>query len=178
MGEEAEYAKNGEIWVYPVCLENQITETGQLIPYYVKGEGKQGLWVHAVKNLETDGYTMEAGLEADSGEWSKAERIMVVVSYMGMQREAVIPYNAVINPKVPTESPRIYIIEEIPKIWGTALSIQSVPVMILETNGTEAAIGNTVLADIVAEAGILDLYEGMQVKLFGEGESESEEEKK
>lgn len=177
IGEEAEYAKNGEVWIYPVYLENQITESGQLIPYYVKGEGKQGLGISVVKNLETGGYTMETKVETDSNRWAEEEQIMAVVSYMGMQRESVIPCSAVINPKIPTESSRIYVIEKIPKVWGTALSIQSMPVMILETNGIEAAIDNTILADIVADAKALGLYEGIQVKLLEEGESESEEEK-
>ena len=30
MGEEAEYAKEGEVWIYPVQLENQVTETEKL----------------------------------------------------------------------------------------------------------------------------------------------------
>ena len=168
----------GEVWIYPVYLENQITESGQLIPYYVKGEGKQGLEISVVKNLETGGYMMEARVETDSNRWAEEEQIMVVVSYMGIQRESVIPYSAVIKPKTPTESSRIYVIEKIPKVWGIALSIQSMPVMILETNGIEAAIGNTILADIVADTKTVGLYEGIQVKLLEEGESESEEEKK
>ena len=54
MGEEAEYAKEGEVWIYPVQLENQVTETGKLVPYYKKGEGIQGQWIHMKKNSDTN----------------------------------------------------------------------------------------------------------------------------
>ena len=172
-----EYAKEGFVQIYPVYLENNITEEGKLIPSYRKGNVYEGLWIQGTENLESNSYIMETTIEEFPSEIIEAEFLMVELVFTGAEYEAVIPCSAIISPKSSTEANRVYVIEEIPKIWGTALSIKSVPVMILATNGTEAAIGNTISLDIIADARSNNIYEGVQVKLpnseiGGEGNEE------
>lgn len=177
MDELGEYAKEGFVQIYPVYLENNITEEGKLIPSYRKGNVYEGLWIQGTENSESNSYIMETTIEEFPPEIIEAEFLMVELVFTGAEYEAVIPCSAIISPKSSTETSRVYVIEEIPKIWGTALSIKSVPVMILATNGTEAAIGNTISLDIIADVRSNDIYEGAQVKLpnseiGGEGNEE------
>ena len=121
---------------------------------------------------------METTLEEFPPEIIEAEFLMVEVVFTGAEYEAVIPCSAIISPQSSTETSRVYVIEEIPKIWGTALSIKSVPVMILSTNGVEVAIGNTISLDIIADVRSNDIYEGAQVKLLNSEGGEGNEEEK
>lgn len=173
MDELGEYAKEGCVQIYPVYLENSVTAKGKLSPSYRKGNVYEGLWIQGTENLENNSFIMETTLEEFPPEIIEAEFLMAEVVFTGAEYEAVIPCSAIINPKSSTEASRVYVIEEIPKIWGTALGIKSVPVMILATNGTEAAIGNTISLDIIADVRSNDIYEGAQVELLnsegGEG---------
>ncbi|MCH5345035.1 MAG: hypothetical protein J1E64_13455 [Acetatifactor sp.] len=179
MDELGEYAKEGFVQIYPVYLENNTTEEGKLVPSYRKGNVYEGLWIQGTVNSESNSYIMETTIEEFPPEIIEAEFLMVELVFTGAEYEAVIPCSAIISPKSSTETSRVYVIEEIPKIWGTALSIKSVPVMILATNGTEAAIGNTISLDIIADVRSSDIYEGAQVKLPNSeiGGEENEEEK-
>lgn len=177
MEESGEYAQRGEVWVYPVYLENNVSVKGKLIPSYIKGTAYPGLWVHASKNSETGIYTMETTVEEFPAELVEAEFLMVEVIFAGTEYETVIPCSAITSSKGSTESSRVYIIEEIPKIWGTALSVRTAPIMILETNGIEAAIGNVISSDIVADIDQYGVQEGLQVKVFYREAEENEEKK-
>lgn len=179
MDELGEYATEGFVQIYPVYLENNVTAEGKLIPSYRKGNAYEGLWIQGTEDPESNSYIMETTIEEFPPEIIEAEFLMAEVVFTGAEYEAVIPCSAIIGPKSSTDASRMYVIEEIPKIWGTALSIKSVPVMILATNGTEAAIGNTNSLDIIADVRSSGIYEGAQVKLpdSDEGGEGNEEEK-
>jgi hypothetical protein len=178
MDELGEYAKEGCVQIYPVYLENNVTAEGKLSPSYRKGNAYEGLWIQGTENSESNSFIMETTLEEFPPEIIEAELLMVEVVFTGAEYEAVIPGSAIRYPNSSTETSRVYVIEEIPKIWGTALSIKSVPVMILATNGTEAAIGNTISLDIIADVRSNDIYEGAQVKLLNSEGGEGNEEEK
>lgn len=178
MDELGEYAKEGCVQIYPVYLENNVTAEGKLSPSYRKGNVYEGLWIRGTENSENNSFIMETTLEEFPPEIIEAEFLMVEVVFTGAEYEAVIPCSAIISPQSSTETSRVYVIEEIPKIWGTALSIKSVPVMILSTNGVEVAIGNTISLDIIADVRSNDIYEGAQVKLLNSEGGEGNEEEK
>lgn len=179
MEDLGDYAQEGSVQIYPVYLENSVTVEGRLVPSYKKGNSYEGLWIHASKKPESGTYIMETTIETFTSEIIEAEFLMAEVAFTGAEYEAVIPCSAIVSPKSSTESSRVYIIEEIPKIWGTALGVKSVPIIVLATNGTEAAIGNTISFDIIADVKKSGVYEGLQVKLSNPDEGgEGNEEKK
>lgn len=179
MEDLGEDAQEGFVQIYPVYLENNVTTEGKLIPAYRKGNAYKGLGIHGSRNPESGGYIMETTIEVFTPEIVEAEFLMAEVVFTGAEYEAVIPYSAIIPPKSSTETSRVYVVEEIPKVWGTALGIKSVPIMVLETNGIEAAIGNSISFNIIADVKRAGVYEGMQVKLPNlDEEGEENEEKK
>lgn len=182
MEEFGELAKDGEVWIYPITLQNQVTEKGNLVPFYIKGTAYPGLWIQIAQKLESGTYQMETSLKDVPSELIEADFLMAVVTFYGQEQKSVIPYSAVIPPATPTESYRLYIVEEIPKIWGTALQTKAVPILILESNGTEVAIGNTILSAIVTDIKQSGIHEGMSIKIFENTfypeEEENYEEKK
>lgn len=177
MEDLGEYAEEGSVRIYPVYLENSVTTEGKLIPSYRKGNAYEGLWIRGSEIQESGAYLMETTIEVFTPEVTEAEFLMAEVSFTGVEYESVIPCSAIISPRSSTDTSMVYVIEEIPKVWGTALSIKSVPIMVLATNGTEAAIGNTISLDMIADAQNTGVYEGLQVKLAdpeegGEGNEE------
>lgn len=176
MEEFAKQAQEGEILIYPLSLKNHATEMGKLVPFYEKGTPYQGLSIRMVQQLESGSYQMETSIEEFPSDVTEAEFLMVEITFYGEEQSAVIPCSAIVSPSASTESSKLYIVEEIPKIWGTALQLKAKPILILESNGLDAAIGNLISSVIVADVKQSGVYEGAQVKLFDEGLDSEEEE--
>lgn len=176
MEEFAKQAQEGEILIYPLSLKNRATEMGKLVPFYEKGTPYQGLSIRMVQQLESGSYQMETSIEEFPSDVTEAEFLMVEITFYGEEQSAVIPCSAIVSPSASTESSKLYIVEEIPKIWGTALQLKAKPILILESNGLDAAIGNLISSVIVADVKQSGVYEGAQVKLLDEGSDSEEEE--